>query len=144
MGTVRRIHVRRHKAAQDEKERRIKQLTDTPEKAEAYYKLRRDNTNDQVTSLVLDNKEKTRILEHRDRLVQQIYPIYADPNPANFFDFRTLFYLPTKYFAGKYYETLYFNVVIMWMMTLALVITLYYDVLRKLITIKGRFRKKNT
>lgn len=144
LNTIRRIHIRRHREAQDEKERRIKEMTNTPLKAEAYYKLRRDNTNDQVTSLVLDNKEKTRILEHRGRLVQQIYPIYADPNPVNYFDFRTLFYLPTKYFADRQFETLYFNVIIKWLMTFALVGTLYYDVLRKLITIRGRFGKKNT
>jgi ABC-type multidrug transport system ATPase subunit/uncharacterized tellurite resistance protein B-like protein len=142
IGTLRRIHINRHRVAQQEKDRRIKAFTSSPKKAEAYNQMKRDNTNDQVTSIVFDNKEKTRILEQDGKLIQQIYPIFADPQPENFFDFRTLFYLPKKHFAGNYYETLHFNTVIMWVMTIFLVITLYYDVLRKIITMEGRFKSK--
>lgn len=140
--TMKRIHLNRHHKAQRAKEMKIKEMTSSPKKAEAFNKFKRENTNDQITSLVFDNKEKTRILEYDGRLVQQIYPIFADPNPANSLDFRTLFYLPNKHFAGTLYETLYFNVIIMWLMTWALVITLYFDVLKKIITLEGRFMKK--
>jgi len=92
--------------------------------------------------MVFDNKEKTRILEQNGKLIQQIYPIFADPQPENYFDFRTLFYLPEKHFAGKYYATLYFNTVIMWVMTIFLVVTLYFDILRKIITMEGRFKSR--
>ena len=117
-------------------------MTNTPKKVEVFNKLKQDNMNDQVNSLVFDNKEKTRVLEHKGKLIQQIYPIYADPQPENYFDFRTLFYLPKKYFAGNYYETLYFNTVVMWIMTVILVITLYYDVFKKIITMEGRLKSK--
>ena len=140
--TMRRIHINRRGKAQIAREKQIKEMTASPKKVEAYKKLKRENTNDQVTSLVFDNKEKTRILEHNGRLVQQIYPIFADPDPVNYFDFRTLFYLPIKHFAGRYYNTLYFNAVFMWLMTLVLVVTLYYDVLKKIITMEGRFKAK--
>ena len=140
--TMRRIHINRRGKAQIAREKQIKEMTASPKKVEAYNKLKRENTNDQVTSLVFDNKEKTRILEHNGRLVQQIYPIFADPDPVNYFDFRTLFYLPIKHFAGRYYNTLYFNAVFMWLMTLVLVVTLYYDVLKKIITMEGRFKAK--
>lgn len=143
IGTLKRIHLNRNKIAQKEKDERIKEMTSSPRKFEAYNELRRENTNDQVTSLVFDNKEKTRVLEHNGRLIQQIYPIFGNPDPVNYFDFRTLFYFPTKYFAGRYFETLYFNVVIMWMMTLFLIVTLYNDALKKLLTIGDRFRTKN-
>jgi hypothetical protein len=143
LGTMRKIHINRHKIAQKAKEKQIKEMTRSPKMVQAYNNLKRGNTNDQVTSLVFDNKEKTRILEHKGRLIQQIYPIFSDPEPENFFDFRTLFYLPTKYFAGKYYETLYFNALIMWVMTIFLVFTLYFDVLKKIITMEGRFNTKS-
>jgi ABC-type multidrug transport system ATPase subunit/uncharacterized tellurite resistance protein B-like protein len=140
LSTMKRIHLNRHREAQKIREKRITEMTSSPLGVEAYNKLKRDNTNDQVTSLVFDNKEKTRILEYKGRLVQQIYPIFADPKPVNSLDFRTLFYLPKKHLAGNLYETLYFNTFIMWMMTLVLVVTLYYDVLKKIITMEGRFK----
>ncbi len=142
LNTIKRIHLNRNRKAQRVKENKIKEMTSSPKKAAAYYKLKRENTNDQVTSLVFDNKEKTRILEYEGRLVQQIYPIFSDPIPANFFDFRSLFYVPHKHFAGNLYETLYFNTIMMWLMTLTLVVTLYFDVLKKVITMEGRFMKK--
>ena len=141
--TMKRIYINRRGKAQKAREMQIKELTSSPKKVEAYNKLKRDNSNEQVTSLVFDNKEKTRVLEYNGRLVQQIYPIFADPEPVNYFDFRTLFYLPIKYFAGRYYETLYFNAVFIWLMTLVLVLTLYYDVLKKIITMEGRFKSKS-
>ena len=142
LNTIRKVHLKRNRTAQKEKNDRIKEMTTSPKKVEAFNELKRNNTNDQVTSLVFDNTEKTRILEQNGRLIQQIYPIFADPDPTNYLDFRTLFYLPKKHFAGNYYETLYFNTIIMWMMTLFLVVTLYYDVLRKIITMEGRFKSK--
>ena len=118
-------------------------MTASPKKVEAYNKLKRENTNDQVSSLVFDNKEKTRILEHDGRLVQQIYPIFANPDPVNYFDFRTLFYLPQKHFAGRYFETIYFNAVMMWLMSLVLVVALYFDVLKRIVAMEGSV-KANT
>ncbi len=142
LGTLKRIHHKRHNIAQKARENKIKEMTGSPKEVEAFNKLKRNYTNDQITSMVFDSKEKTRILEHEGRLVQQIYPIFANPDPVNYFDFRTLFYQPSKYFAGRYFETLYFNTAIMWLMSLSLVIALYYDVLRKIITMENRFKRK--
>lgn len=142
LATMRHIHLNRHRKAQRARDEQIKNMTSTPKMAEVYSQLKRDNTNDQITTLVFDNKEKTRILEYDGRLVQQIYPIFSDPYPENNLDFRALFYVPKKHFAGNLYETLYFNTLIMWLMTLALVVTLYFDVLKKIITMEGRFMKK--
>jgi hypothetical protein len=142
LSTINKVHVNRNRAALKEKEKMIKEMTASPSRVEAFNKLRQDNINDQVTSLVFDNKEKTRILEHEGRLIQQIYPIFSDPEPVNYFDFRTLFYVPQKYFAGRLYETLFFNAGIMWMMTLTLIILLYFDAFRKLITMGDRLKPK--
>jgi ABC-type multidrug transport system ATPase subunit/uncharacterized tellurite resistance protein B-like protein len=141
--TINKVHVNRNRKASEKKEKLIKALTSTPKKIVEYNKLKQHHVNDQVTSLVLDSKEKTRILEYQGRLIQQIYPIFSDPKPTNFFDFRTLFYMPQKHFAGKYFGTLYFNTSIMWIMTLALIFTLYFDMLRKLLTVGVRAKGKS-
>jgi hypothetical protein len=143
LSTVNKIYVNRNSRALREKQRIIKQMTSSPKKVAVFIKLKSEYTNDQVTSLVFDNKEKTRILEYEGRLIQQIYPIFSDPDPENFLDFRTLFYVPKKYFAGRLYETLLFNCAVMWGMTIFLIITLYFDVLRKLVTLEGRVKTKS-
>jgi hypothetical protein len=140
LNTLTRIHVNRNNAARREKDLLIKQLTASPKKADAYNKLKQDYTNDQITSLVFDNKEKTRILEHKGRLIQQIYPVFAAPEPVNYFDFRTLFYTPVKYFMGHYFETLYFNTLIMWCMTFLFILALYFDLLKKIVNMEWNFK----
>jgi hypothetical protein len=142
LGTIRRIHLSRQKRARNEKQEIISKMTNTPAQFDAYQKMIRDYTNNQVTSLVLDNKETTRILEHNGRLVQKIYPIYMDPIPTSLLDFRTQFYLPQKHFLGYYFGTLYFNVIVMWSMTVFLIVALYYDLLRKLINADRPVSKK--
>ncbi len=140
INTITRIHIKRNTTARREKDKLIKKMTASPKKADAYNKLKQNYTNDQITSLVFDNKEKTRVLEHNGRLIQQIYPVFAAPEPVNYFDFRALFYLPVKYFAGHYFETLYFNAVIMWCMTFSFVLALYFDVLKKIVNMEWNFK----
>lgn len=143
LNTIKRIYTLRNKNALREKAAIIKQLTSSPKKADAFNKLKYDHTNEQINSLVFDNREKTRILEYKGRLIQQIYPIYSDPDPEHFLDFRTLFYVPKKHFAGRYYETLWFNTTMMWLMTLVLIAALYYDVLRKLVAMEVGMNSKS-
>ncbi|NJN25835.1 MAG: ATP-binding cassette domain-containing protein [Cyclobacteriaceae bacterium] len=137
--TLTRIYINRNTLARKAKDTKIKEMTASPAKADAYNELKQSYTNDQVTSLVFDNKEKTRILEHKGKLIQQIYPIFSLPEPVNYFDFRALFYVPVKYFAGRYFETLYFNVFIMWCMTFLMVLALYFDVLKKIVSLDWSF-----
>jgi hypothetical protein len=144
LNTITKVHAKRNKEALFEKQDMIREMTSSPKKVAAYNKLKRNHTNDEVTNLVFDNKEKTRILEYEGRLIQQIYPIFSEPDPVHYFDFRTLFYVPVKYFAGRHYETLLFNVAIMWIMTCILIITLYHDVLRKLVMLGDRVKSKNS
>ncbi len=127
-------HVRQ-KNARDEKETRIAKMCDSPEDIKNYQTMIRDYTNDQVASLVLDKMDATRILENGGRLFQKVYPVYIEPEPRGFFDYRTLFYAPVKYFAGRYYGVLPFNIAVIWIMTFLLIITLYFDLLSKFIHI---------
>lgn len=143
LDTIKRIYTTRNKNALREKNAIIKHMTSSPKKADAFNKLKNDYTNEQINSLVFNNKEKTRILAHKNRLVQQIYPIYTEPEPDHFLDFGALFYVPEKHFAGYYMETLWFNTIMMWMMTLVLIIALYYDVLKKIVTLEIGVKSKN-
>jgi ABC-type multidrug transport system ATPase subunit len=140
--TLKRIHIGRHTKARDSKEQMIREMTASPKKTDAFNRLKNEHTNDKISMLVLDNNDKIRILEHKGRLVQQIYPVFADPSPRYFFDFGALFYAPTKYFAGTYFETLLFNLAVIWILTALLAVALYYDLLRKLLTLRDFFTPK--
>ena len=121
--------------ASAEKERRVAELTDTPAKAKLYESARMHYVNDAVTDGVLNSSALQRIVEYDSRLIQKIYPIYQDEHkPRHFFDFSANLYQPTKHFAGSSWNTLYFNVVVIWSMTAGLFVTLYFDVLKHLVT----------
>ena len=66
--------------------------------------------------------------------IQLHYPIYNEPTETDGpLDFRTKFFAPKKHFWGNMYDTPYFNMIIIWLMSIFLMIALYYDGLRKLI-----------
>jgi ABC-type multidrug transport system ATPase subunit len=98
--------------------------------------LRDHYQNEAISALVRNLATQNRIVEVDGELVQKLYPIYKDPEfPAGPLDIRAHFYSPTKHFAGKWYDTVYFNIAIIWAMILILVVTLYFDLLKKLLQI---------
>jgi ABC transport system ATP-binding/permease protein len=102
--------------------------------------------NQSMADLVTNATVKDRILEYQGRLIQQIDPVYNDPSPpAHALDYRTHFFAPQKHFMGRTFDTYYFNIIVIWLMSVLLYITLYYEVLAKLIGFFGnlstRFRK---
>ncbi len=99
--------------------------------------------NDQVTYIVKNTMSPVRILEYKDRLIRKINPVYEDPEvPVNPFNFRSQYYAPRKYFAGMYIDTYWFNLYIIVAMTFLALITLYFDLLRKLIIRIGNLYEK--
>jgi ABC-type multidrug transport system ATPase subunit len=132
--------------AANEKDRRIAELTSTPAKSQAFEKERMAYANDAVADAVLNATAVERIVEYDGRLVQKIYPIYLDDHrPEHIFDFSANLYQPTKHFAGVNWNTLYFNIVVIWSMTILLYVTLYFDILKRLVTkLEGsrKFKRK--
>ncbi len=98
---------------------------------EEYFKIKKAYTNDKVASIV-KNKGIEFILEVGNKLIRKTTPIYATPDiPENPLNFRTFYYAPQKYFAGRYFDTFWFNIIIIWVMSIIALIALYFDILRK-------------
>jgi hypothetical protein len=76
--------------------------------------------------------------------VQHYDPIYQDPIPVSPISIRTHFYSPVKPFLGKTFDTYWFNIAVVWILTLLFYVVLYYDGLKKLLTFSERFKKKNS
>lgn len=128
--------------ATKEKDELIAGMTDTPEKEAAFEKFKNRFVNNAVTDAVKNIATPVRIVEYNEQLVQRIYPIYQDEHkPSNYFDFSANLYQPSKYFAGYTYDTVVFNLAVIWMMTAVLFITLYFEVLQWIISFFERQRK---
>jgi hypothetical protein len=140
--TLKRYYALRISKASDAKEEITQQLTSTPEKAAQFKKAKLLYTNEAVIEAVQNISSAERIVEYNGTLVQKIYPIYHDDHkPKHLFDFSANLYQPTKHFAGVAWDTLTFNIAVIWSMTVFLFITLYFDLLKLFIRRLERNRK---
>ena len=98
--------------------------------------------NESISDITRKVFEKNKMLRDGDKLIQVIDPIYQIPEPEGLFSFRTHFFAPMKYFAGRYWETLWFNITMVWLLTVGLYVLLYYDVLRKIFEALGELKLK--
>ena len=113
-----------------------------PEKS-MFLKLQDDYENESLNQLLKNsNNMGERCLEKDGRLIQQIDPIFQDPADSNFG--RAHFFAPRKKFMGALYPTYWFNILVIWMMSLSLMIMLYFDVFKRVLDLLGsiRFSKK--
>lgn len=99
--------------------------------------------NESLADLVKNTSVKDRVLEYNGELIQQIDPVYNDPrHPRHLFDYRTHFFAPTKHFAGIYFGTFGFNLIVIWLMSALLGITLYFNALGRFLNAFGKIKWK--
>jgi ABC-type multidrug transport system ATPase subunit len=110
---------------------------------DAYNLLRDRYHNEGVSDIVRKVYEKNKILEYDQQLVQHYDPVYQDPFIGNMLSIRTHFYSPMKPFLGKTYDTFWYNMIFIWLLTALLYVALYYEWLKKLIDLSQRFNKKS-
>ncbi|MFN7236050.1 MAG: ATP-binding cassette domain-containing protein [Cyclobacteriaceae bacterium] len=131
--TLKRYYALRSTNAMAARDSLVRTLTGNQDALNRFQLLRLRYQNEAVTETV-ENKNKTRITEFEGEIVQKIFPIYFDDHrPSHLFDFKASFYVPTKHFAGRYYDTYYFNISIIWAMTIGLYLLLYFEVLKKIV-----------
>lgn len=98
---------------------------------DTYNALKNEYYNEAVSDVVTKTFDKNKILRDGDRLIQIKDPIYQIPEPEGILRFRSHFFSPKKYFFGLYIETLWFNILAVWVITAVLYAVLYYDLARK-------------
>ena len=98
-----------------------------------YQELKDDYYNESVSDIVKKRFERNRILEYDNKLLQQYHPVYQDPKSNSLFNFRTHFFAPSKHFMGTFFDTFWFNIMVIWFMSLVLCLTLYFDLLKNTI-----------
>jgi hypothetical protein len=131
--TLKKFYINRYNKADQEKEKKIEQMTNTPEKEKNFTSNKNAYQNEAITELVRNTMEQNRIIETDGKFVQKIYPIYKDPDPDHMVDFNAQFYMPAKHFLNRNIDTFFFNLGVIWLMTFVLALSLYWEVLRKII-----------
>jgi len=111
-------------------------------KPETYKKFYDNYFNEHLTDMVKKSyeTEKNKLLEYNYRLVQQIDPIYLDPRVGGKFDFRAHLYAPRKHFMGKFYDTFWFNMTMIWIFCLFLYLALYFEVFKRLLDLPEKIK----
>jgi hypothetical protein len=138
---LKKFYNNRYSKADKHKDNMINKRTSSAKREKEFEEERNSYQNEAITELVKNTSELNRIIEYNGKLVQKIYPIYKDPDPDHLFDFDAQFYMPAKHFF-KPIETIYFNLIVIWSMTLVLAIALYFELLLKIIDGIGNLYSK--
>ena len=94
------------------------------------FDLKQKHNNLAIEDLVLNAGSKEYYRETTSRLMQKIAPVYKVPD---FNNGRAHFLASEKRVLSQSFRTLFFNVSVIWLMTIFLYITLYFDLFRKIL-----------
>jgi ABC-type multidrug transport system ATPase subunit/ABC-type multidrug transport system permease subunit len=130
-GTLKQFYINRDKRARDERNAIIEKYNKTPEQKAAFLALGEDYDNETLNSQLKNaNDFGEKCLEKDGNLIQRTDPIFLDPD--NNYG-RAHFYAPQKKLFGNFYQTFWFNLCVIWGMCLFMMLTLYFDLLKKLL-----------
>lgn len=94
------------------------------------FALKQHYHNKAIEELVLNTSSREFIRETPEGIMQKIAPVYKKPD---FNNGRAHFLSSEKMLAGKTIHTTWFNIAVIWLMTIVLYVALYFDWLRKII-----------
>ena len=95
-----------------------------------FIAMRDANYNESLSNVVLNRLSTIKIYDAANRLIQKADPIYMAPGSKYG---RAHFFAPYKQIGNIKIETLLFNMIVLWIMIFLLCVTLYYNLLKKLI-----------
>jgi ABC transport system ATP-binding/permease protein len=95
-----------------------------------FIKMREKNYNENLANFLLNRMATSKIYDASDRLIQKADPVFMRPGSKTG---RAHFYAPYKQIGNLKIETLIFNILVIWIMSFFLFVTLYYNILKKFI-----------
>ncbi len=106
-------------------------------KNENFKKFRNKYKNKALEDFVTNSNTLIFTDEDNSNIIQKSDPIYLDPYDFDYF--KSHFYAPRKKIFGFYMDTFVANLIVIWLMTIFLVVTLYYDVLKWMVNSSSKF-----
>jgi hypothetical protein len=104
---------------------RIEQIDNT---GEELLRCKQTFHNEAIENMVKNSSEPNRIIEYDGDLFQKTDPIFQMPQDKFV---KAQFYAPKKQIFGKYFDTFWVNLLVIWFSILTLYLALYYSLLRK-------------
>ena len=142
---VKDYYIKLYNAYSNAKENLIAKLNKTDADREQFLQMQNEYFNENLSDLTRNRNSADRIIEIGGELIQRADPVFLDPPASNFL--RAHFYAPRKAICGKYYDTYWVNMAVVWIMTIAFFVTLYLDawknVWNKIIYVFSQFYKSN-
>jgi hypothetical protein len=144
LNTLNKYFIKKYNAANNERDNLIAGFQTTPEQKEKFIMLKKKYYNENLADFVMNSNSLDRIIEYDNHLYQKIDPIFQDTDHKFL---KAHFYAPRKMFMGKYYDTYWVNVIVIWIMSILLYLTLHFKVLPRILNlyeiIETRFPKKD-
>ncbi|MEM1000792.1 MAG: ATP-binding cassette domain-containing protein [Bacteroidota bacterium] len=136
---VRQAAVLDWKNAMDRRDELDRKLAEQFASRAEYARFISQQHNESIDKLLRNADSGTRIQYSKKGLIRRFEPVY---HRALYFDAH--FYAPSKQVLGLRIDTFWYNVLVIWVMTLTLYLTLYLNFFSRLINRFGRVRKKPT
>lgn len=92
--------------------------------------LKENYHNEMLANFVLNKQELQKIIENDGILIQTMDPVFRDPEARNG---RAHFYASEKHIGNISIDTLWFNTMVLWLLSFVLYLTLYFDVIKRII-----------
>ncbi|HTB06699.1 MAG TPA: ATP-binding cassette domain-containing protein [Bacteroidia bacterium] len=117
----------------DARDKLVQSLNSNDASRTAFLQEKDDYSNDNLSDVVTNHNDFTnKIIEVDHELIQRADPIFLDPIKSSIFG-NAQFYAPTKRMFGQLLDTYWVNMGIIWVMTIVLMITLYFNGLKRLL-----------
>jgi ABC-type multidrug transport system ATPase subunit len=126
-------YLNKFKNATKGKDTQVNSFTKDSVSRAVYLQLKDDYENESLNDLVTNRTTPYRILDLDGKYIQKIDPIYLDPVDSNFG--RAHFFAPRKKIFGRFYDTYWVNIWVIWGMSIFLGLALYFDLLKKFINL---------
>jgi hypothetical protein len=97
---------------------------------EEFLDMKGNYANKKLGEILLDEFNPKKTIETYDKIIQRYEPVYMKPVSGNG---RAQFYAPYKQVGNTRIDTLWFNVIVLLIVSLILYIALYYKLLQKII-----------
>lgn len=120
-------YLRKYNKASNDKDLLINSMQKTNEQKELFLLRKKKFTNENLTSFVRNTNSLERIIEVKGQLYQKSDPIYLNPKSSFI---KAHFYAPYKNIFGKSYPTYWVNILVIWLYSVLMYLTLHFRLLR--------------
>ena len=111
-----------------ERDKMIYQIEKTLPEGEHFNTLKERYFNQSVTDMVRLNNKLNKVIVYDEKLIPIIDPVFRDAKGL-----RSHFYASTKRLGNMKIETFWYNIGIIWLMSLIMMVTLYFDLFKRMI-----------